>query len=138
MNFLAFFPKTINNLQELKAAMTSTYLSNIVIGLICFVLLLIVANAIAYQRGGVDNSWKKRRTGFYVIAFLSLLGTLAFNFFMFYQHISPKVPAFKTKYMATLFIGAFVAAIVYVLISFVVIKFISPKDSKIASIFPRK
>lgn len=134
MNKLFF--KTIGNVQDLKAAATASYLMDIVIAIICFLVLIIVANAILYERGRIDNSWKKRRLAFYIIGFICLIGSLAFNYFVYFTKI--KVLAFQNKYLSAMLIAAFVGVIVYFVVSFIVIRFLSPKDSKLASIFPRK
>lgn len=136
MNKSSIFFKSISTVQELKAATTATYLADIVVALVCFILLIIVANAILFERGRVDNSWKTRRIWFYIIGFLALVGNIVLNYFLYYEKIT--VAAFRTKYTSTMIIAAFVAAIAYFILSFIVIRFISPKDSKLASIFPRK
>ena len=135
MNKFSFFFKSIGNVQDLKAATTATYLADIVIALICFVILVIVANIIAFERGRIDNSWKKRRLAFYILGFITLIGSLVATYFLYFTKI--KVAAFQTKYTTAMLIAAFVGALVYFVVSFIVIK-ISPKDSKLASIFPRK
>ena len=136
MNKFSLFYKSIGNVQELKAAVTATFLMDIILALICFVILLIVANAILYERGRVDNSWKKRRLVFYIMGFVTLIGSVIMNYFLYFTKI--RVGAFQTKYLSSMLIAAFVAAIVYFAISFIVIRFICPKDSKLGGIFHRK
>lgn len=136
MHKFSLFFKSIGNVQDLKAATTATYLADIVLAIVCFVILIIVANAILYERGRIDNSWKKRRLAFYIIGFVCLIGCIVFNYFVYFAKI--KVAAFQTKYLSALLIAAFVGTILYFALSFIVIRFISPKDSKLASIFPRK
>lgn len=136
MHSFSLFFKSIGTVQDLRAATTATYLMDIVLAIVCFVLLVIVANAILYERGRVDNSWKKRRLAFYIIGFICLIGSIAFNFSVYFTKI--RVAAFQAKYLSAMLIAAFVGTILYFALSFAVIKFISHKDSKLASIFPRK
>ena len=136
MNKFSFFFKSIKNVKDLQAATTATYLADIVLALVFFVVFLIVANAILYERGRVDNSWKKRRAAFFIIGFLTLIGSIVMNYFLYFTKIG--VAAFRTKYTSTMLIAAFVAALVYFVLSFVIVRFVSPKDSKLATVFSRK
>ena len=135
MNPFSLFFESIGKVPELRSAMTASYLADAILALIFVLLLIIVANAIMYDRGRVDNSWKRRRIAFFAIGFATLLCSVALNYFLYFSKII--VPAFRTKYLTTLLLAAFVATLIYFVVSFVIIK-ISPKDSKLASIFPPK
>ena len=58
------------------------------------------------------------------------------NYFLYFTKIG--VAAFQTKYTSTMLIAAFVAALVYFVLSFIIVRFVSPKDSKLATVFSRK
>lgn len=119
----------------LSGAITTTYLANIALAIVCVAIMLLIANLINWQPGKNDKSGQKRRVWFFVMCFVSFVGALAFNWFMFKVRIT--VPAFVTKYMTHLFLGAFVSAIVYFIAGFLIIK-LSRVGTKLESIFPKK
>ena len=83
-----FFFKSIMNVQDLKAATTATYLADIVVAILFFIILLIVARAIPYDRGRIDNSWKRRRLAFFILGFLTLICSIVLNYFLYFTKIN--------------------------------------------------
>ena len=66
---------------------------------------------------------------------IGLLCSLVLDYFLYLAKIT--VPAFTNKFIAVMAVASVVACLVYFLLGFVLIK-ISPKGSKLESIFPKK
>lgn len=126
---------TIKTIAQLQEAITSTYIYGVVLSILFVLLLIIVANMIQWQPGKFDKSGGKRRSAFFVLLALSLITPLAVNYFLFYSNIS--VAQFRSSYMMHMGIAAIATAVLYFVISFVLIK-MQKRDSKLASIFPKQ
>lgn len=125
----------IKTLPALQQAILNTYLYDAVLAIAMVLIMLLVAIMIKFQPGRNDNSGSKRRTAFFILLALTLIGTLAFDYFVFLKKVA--VPAFMGKYMTNMIVASIVSAVVYFLVGFVVIK-LSPIGSKLNSIFPKK
>lgn len=130
-----FFPRVIKTMADFKAATTATYLFDLIIAVFMVLVLVLVANLIAYEPGRVDNSGKKRRVAFFLIAVLTLAACIGLDYVLYLSKIS--VAAYVTKYLTTMAIASVVGTLVYCLLGFVLVK-ISKKGSKLESIFPKK
>lgn len=131
----SLFPNVIKTPVDLKAATTATYLFDLILVVAMLVILILVANMIPHEPGSVDNSGKKRRLAFFVIAILTLAACLGLDYALYLSKI--KVPAYVNRYMTTMAVASVAATVLYIIAGFAIIK-LSPKDSKPASIFPRK
>lgn len=125
----------IKTISQLKDAEVNAYIYSIIIAVVFVLLLVIVANMISWKPGAKDNSGETRRTFFWVFLALSLISSVVINFFIFYKEIA--VAQFKSEFMVHMGIAGFLSALVYGLISFVIIR-IQKKNTKLASIFPKK
>ena len=131
----SFTFRAIAKLPDLKAAMTATYMVDLIIAAFFIVVLLIVAGIIPYERGSVDRSGRKRRTAYFVLGGFVLFGSIATSYFLYLSKII--VPAYATKYVTTMAVAAFIATLLYFALSFLFIK-IARKGSKLSTIFPPK
>ncbi|MDE6097849.1 MAG: hypothetical protein K2G24_03080, partial [Muribaculaceae bacterium] len=96
---------------------------------------VIVANLIPWEPGRRDNSGAKRRVAFFVLLVVALAAPVLVNYFMFFNKIA--TPAFRSDYMMHMGIAGVVAAVLYFVIGFVLVKMQSRK-TKLESIFPKK
>ncbi len=120
---------------QLSSAITSTYIYSIIIAVILVLVLIIVANMIPWQPGRIDNSGTKRRAAFFSILAVALAAPAIVNYFMFFNKIM--TPAFRSDYMMHMGIAAVVSALVYFIISFIIIK-AQTRRTKLESIFPKR
>lgn len=125
----------IKTAPALSSAITTTYLADIALAIICVAIMLLIINLVNWQPGKNDKSGQERRVWFFVICFVTFVGSILFNWFMFETKIT--VPAFATKYMTHLFLGAFVSAVVYFVAGFLLIK-LARVGTKLESVFPKK
>lgn len=131
-----FISKTlIKTVDQLHMAVAGTYMFDLVIA-VCFIVVLIAsAYLIPWQGGKNDTSGAKRRYWFFIFMFLTLICSLAFNYFCYMKNIA--VPTFKMDYMLHLVLGALVASAVYGGVLFLTIK-MQKNYNKLASIFKQK
>jgi len=129
---MATFSGTITTAVQLHQAVTSTYLTDAIIGVGFIVLFLIVANLIAWQPGAHDPSPAKRRLWFWVLGVASLAASIATNYFVWMRHIAK--PQFVSEYTTHMIVAAIVGTVVYALVTFGICK-IQKKDTKLASVF---
>jgi hypothetical protein len=125
----------IKTLPALKQAILNTYLYDSVLAVVMVLVMLLVAVMIKFQPGRNDRSGSKRRTAFFILLALTLVGTLAFDYVVFLKKVA--VPAFMGKYRTNMVVASIVATAVYFLVGFVIIK-LAPIGSKLNSIFPKK
>lgn len=125
----------IKTAPALSSAITTTYLADIALAIVCVAIMLLIIHLINWQSGKNDKSGQKRRIWFFVMCFVSFVGAILLNWFMFKVRIT--VPAFVTKYMTHLFLGAFVSAAVYFIVGFLLVK-LSRVGTKLESVFPKK
>ncbi len=131
----SFFFNVIKTKADYDAAVTATWIFDIILAVIFVLIMVLVANLIKYQPGRVDRSGIKRRVWYFIIGFIGLLCSLVLDYFLYLAKIT--VPAFTNKFIAVMAVASVVACLVYFLLGFVLIK-ISPKGSKLESIFPKK
>lgn len=125
----------IKTAPALKQAIMNTYLYDVILAIVLVLVMLLIANLINWQGGKNDKSGKVRRTWFFILCALTLVGSLAFDYFMFLKNIS--VPAFVGKYMTAMAVATVLATAVYFLVGFAIVK-MSRIGTKIQSIFPKK
>ncbi len=123
---------TIANAIQLHQAEFSTYLTDAIIGVGFMILMLIVANLIAWQPGAHDNSPAKRRLWFWILGACTLVTNLGVDFLVWMRHI--KRAQFVSEYTMHMILAAIVGVVVYGLITFLICK-MQKKDTKLASIF---
>lgn len=121
---------------ELSQAISSTYLFDIAIAIVLICIMLIVVNLISWKGvNSKDVSGAQRRVWFFVFMVVTLVGSLAFNYFAWMKHIA--VPAFVSKYTVAMIVASFAAMAVYFGVAFLVVK-IARIGSKTQSIFPKR
>lgn len=125
----------IKTAPALKQAIINTYLYDVIFAVVILLVMLLVANLIKWQGGKTDNSGNVRRTWFFILCAVTLLGSLALDYFIFLKKIA--VPAFVGKYLTNMAIASFVSAAVYFLGGFVIVK-CARIGTKLQSIFPKK
>lgn len=125
----------IKTAPDLANAILSTYLFDVALAVVFLALMILVANMIKWQSGKNDKSGTVRRVWFFVFCFLSFIVAFVLNWLMFSQRIT--VDAFANKYMTHMILGAFVAAVVYFLTGFAIVK-MARVGTKLESIFPKK
>lgn len=122
----------ITTMAQLHQAETATYLTDAVIGIAFIVLILIVANIIAWEPGAHDSSPAKRRTWFWILGVACLFTSLGVDYFTWLTRISKA--QFVSEYIMHMIIAALVGTVVYGLVTFIICK-IQKKDTKLASMF---
>ena len=128
--------KPIKTAPQLSQAIMSTYLiDGIVIVIIFIAIMLIIVKLVQWQPGKNDRSGAVRRAWFFSLMSTSLISCLTFDYFAWFRYIS--VPAFASKYTLHMIIASIVAALVYFIIGFVLVK-LAPIGTKLQSIFPKK
>ena len=127
--------KLIKTAPALEQAIMNTYLYDVIFAIILVLVMLLVANLIKWQGGKKDYSGKTRRVWFFIFCAVALLGSLAFDFLVFFKKIA--VPAFAGKYMTAMAVASFVSAAVYFLVGFAIVK-MSRIGTKVQSIFPKQ
>lgn len=125
----------IKTAPDLANAILSTYLFDVALAVVFLALMILVANMIKWQSGKNDKSGTVRRVWFFVFCFMSFIVAFVLNWLMFSQRIT--VDAFANKYMTHMILGAFVAAVVYFLAGFAIVK-MARVGTKLESIFPKK
>ena len=122
----------ITTMAQLHQAETATYMTDAIVGIAFIVLILIVANLIAWQPGAHDGSPAKRRLWFWILGIAALFCSLGIDYFTWMTRIEKA--QFVSEYTIHM-IGAAVAGVaVYGLITFVICK-LQKKDTKLASMF---
>lgn len=116
----------------LHQAETATYMTDAVIGIAFFVVILIVANMISWQPGAHDKSPAKRRTWFWILGITCLFTNLIVDYFTWMTRIE-KVQ-FQSEYLIHMIAAAVVSTVLYGLVTFIVCK-LQKKDTKLASMF---
>lgn len=127
--------KVIKTAPALEQAIMNTYLYDLILAVALVLVMLLVANLIKWQGGKKDNSGLVRRLWFFIFCAMTLLGSLVFDFFVFYNKIA--VPAFAGKYLTAMAIASILSSVVYFLLGFAIVK-MSRIGTKIQSIFPKK
>ena len=122
---------SIKTIPQLKEAIASTYLYDALIAVIFIVLLIIIAKAIPWYGGKVETSGKTRRTWFFLLAFVSIIACVGFNFFAFYKEID--VHSFKTTYMLHMILGGVLGVALYSIV-LIVMMLMQKTNNKLASI----
>ena len=122
----------IKTIDQLHNAEIATYMTDAIVGVAFIVLILIVANLIAWQPGAHDSSPAKRRLWFWILCVATLFCSLGIDYFTWMTRI--KKAQFVSEYTIHM-IGAAVGGVaVYVLITFIICK-LQKKDTKLASMF---
>ncbi len=129
---MATFSDAITTAAQLHQAETSTYLTDAIIGIVFIVIILIVANLIAWQPGAHDSSPTKRRMWFYVLGITTLFVNLGVNYYIWMRHITKA--QFVSEYTTHMIVAAIVGTLIYLCITFGLCK-MQKKDTKLASIF---
>lgn len=125
---------SINTMAQVNDAITATYLTDAVIGVAFIVLIIIIANLIAWQPGANDNSPAKRRTWFWILGVCTLFISLGVNVFVWMSEINPAKHNLLSKYTTHMIIAAIVSLVIYGLITWIICK-MQKKDTKLASMF---
>lgn len=129
---MAHFSDQITTAAQLHQAETVTYLTDAVIGVAFIVLILIVANIIAWQPGAHDNSPAKRRRWFWILGVVCLFVNLGVDYFSWMRHIT-KVQ-FSNEYLIHMIVASVISVVLYGIVTFVICK-LQKKDTKLASMF---
>lgn len=129
---MATFSNAITTAAQLHQAETATYMADIAIGAAFIVIILIVANIIAWQPGAHDGSPAKRRLWFWILFAATLFVNLGVNYYTWMRHISKA--QFVSEYTIHMIAAAVVGALIYFIVTFGICK-MQKKDTKMASIF---
>ena len=127
--------RPIKTAPELDQAILSTYLYDALIAVVFVLIVVLVANLINFQRGKVDNSGNARRVWLFVLMGLAFVSAIVFDYFAWFDYI--KVDAFANKYSTHMIVAPIVSMIEYFAAAFLIVK-LSPRGSKLNSIFPNK
>lgn len=117
---------------QLHQAETATYMTDAIIGIAFIILILIVANLIAWQPGAHDNSPAKRKVWFWILGVCSLFTSLGVDYFTWMTRIDKA--QFVSEYTIHMIGAAVVGALIYGIVTFVICK-LQKKDTKLASMF---
>ena len=129
---MATFSNAIDTAVKLHSAETATYMTDAIIGVVFIILILIVANLIAWQPGAHDQSPAKRRLWFWILGAATLVVNLGVNYTMWMRHISKA--QFVSEYTTHMIVAALVGVVIYAVVTFGICK-MQKKDTKLASIF---
>ena len=122
----------IGTAAQLHQAETVTYMTDAIVGIAFVVLILIVANLIAWKPGAHDNSPAKRRLWFWILGVAALFTSLGIDYFTWMTRINKA--QFVSEYTIHMIGAAVVGVLVYGLITFIICK-LQKKDTKLASMF---
>ena len=117
---------------QLNQAETATYMTDAIVGIAFIVLILIVANLIAWQPGAHDGSPAKRRMWFWILAVATLFTSLGIDYYTWMTRIEKA--QFVSEYTIHMIAAAVVGVVVYGLVTFIICK-LQKKDTKLASMF---
>lgn len=129
---MATFSDAITTAAQLHQAETATYMADVAIGVAFIVVILIVANIIAWQPGAHDGSPAKRRLWFWILGAATLFANLALNYWTWMRHITKA--QFVSEYTIHMIASAAIGALIYFVVTFGICK-MQKKDTKLASIF---
>ncbi len=129
---MASFTDKIDTVAKLHSAEMATYLTDAVIAVAFIVLIIIVANLIAWQPGAHDPSPAKRKTWFWSLGVASLFTCLAVDYLTWMRHITKA--QFTSEYIMHMMIAAILCAVIYGVVTFIICK-LQKKDTKLASMF---
>lgn len=118
---------------QLQEAVLGTYLFDAVIAVALIILFIIIANLIPWQGGKNDSSGNTRRMWFWIMGAVTLFACMAFNYFCYMGNIL--VPTFKMDYVLHLVLGSIMAAVIYFIVLFLIIK-LQKKQTKLWSVCP--
>lgn len=122
----------IATMAQLHQAETATYMTDAIVGIAFIVLILIVANLIAWQPGAHDGSPAKRRMWFWILAVATLFTSLGIDYYTWMTRIEKA--QFVSEYTIHMIAAAVVGVVVYGLVTFIICK-LQKKDTKLASMF---
>jgi len=122
----------ITTMVQLHQAETATYLTDAIVGIAFIVLILIIANLIAWQPGARDKSPAKRKMWFWVLAVTALFVSLGIDYFTWMTRIDKA--QFISEYVIHMIVASVVGVVVYVLVTYLICKF-QKRDTKLASMF---
>ena len=122
----------ITTMAQLHQAETATYMTDAIVGIAFVVLILIVANLIAWQPGAHDGSPAKRRLWFWILGVAALFCRLGIDYFTWMTRIEKA--QLVSEYTIHMISAAIAGVAVYGLITFVICK-LQKKDTKLASMF---
>lgn len=117
---------------QLHQAETATYMTDAIIGIAFIILILIVANLIAWQPGAHDNSPAKRKTWFWTLGACCLFTSVGVDYFTWMTRIDKA--QFVSEYTIHMIGAAVVGALIYGIVTFIICK-LQKKDTKLASMF---
>lgn len=129
---MSTFSGAIKTAAQLHQAVNATYLTDVIIGVVFIIAIIVVANIIKWQPGAYDPSPRKRRLWFWVFAAASLLVCLGTNYWMWMRHIEKAQLA--SSYTTHLVLAAVAGTAIYAIVTFVLCK-VQKKETKLASIF---
>lgn len=122
----------ITTMAQLHQAETATYMTDAIVGIAFIVLILIIANLIAWQPGAHDGSPAKRRMWFWILAVAALFTSLGIDYYTWMTRIEKA--QFVSEYTIHMIAAAVIGVVVYGLVTFVICK-LQKKDTKLASMF---
>lgn len=122
----------ITKVVQLHQAEWATYMADAIVGIAFLILILIVANLIAWQPGAHDNSPATRRRWFVILGVACLFTSIGINYFAWMTRIGKA--QFVSEYTIHMILGAIVSVLVYGVLTFIICK-IQKKDTKLASMF---
>lgn len=129
---MSTFSGSIRTAAELHQAVKATYLTDVIIGVVFIIAIIVLANMISWQPGKYDTSPHKRRTWFWILGGITLFVCLGTNYFMWMRYIE-KVKMVN-DYTIHMILGSVMAVAIYGIVTFVLCK-LQKKETKLASIF---
>lgn len=107
--------KDITNLKQLEAFIPTAYIYAAIVGIACFLLVLIIANLISYKVNH-DDSFKKRRLWFIIIGVVCLIGFYLYQDLYVMSHV--KTVMLQGKYQLHVYLSALAGLGVYLIVGF--------------------
>jgi len=129
---MSTFSGAIKTAAQLHQAVNATYLTDVIIGVVFIIAIIVVANSISWKPGAHDPSPAQRRRWFWILGAVTLLVALGTNYWMWMRHIEKAQLA--SSYTTHMMLGAVAAVAVYAVITFAICK-VQKTDTKLASMF---
>jgi len=123
------------NLRDVEGLITNTYILAVITAVVFVLLAMLVAQLIAYQGGKKPRDPARRRTWFWILAFVNMTIFFSWNYFYVQNQIKP-VKALVNDFLMNSAIATGVSLIVYIILGFLLSRAL--KNRKFGTVFPKK
>lgn len=114
--------KEIENISQLNALITNTYVYAIILSIIALVLAYVIANIIKYQGGKKDKSNVKRRVWFIIIGIVIPILFYLYNYMFILSNIAR--PPLQARFLSTNLITSLLILFVFFAVGLITMVFL--------------